>query len=179
MTKERVNRFSANAKQNGINAADEILTTGKEKVPSEADVKSIENSTPVPETENSTTNTSTSSLLQAIEKKTRKTTLSLKLYEKVDKNLDFISYKRRVKVNEIIELILSELYDEKTKKFKLDIPAKERSIDRATSFHLDEKYVVAIKNTASKLNMSSTEYFNTLINKYIEDNSIIEILNDK
>lgn len=178
MAKERVNRFSANAKQNGINVADEILSAGKEKdLDDKPTVTSIEDSSPGPRSEEN--NTPTSSLLQAIEKKTRKTTLSLKLYEKVDKNLDFISYKRRTKVNEIIELILSELYDEKTKKFKLDIPAKERSIDRATSFHLDEKYVLAIKNTASKLNMSSTEYFNTLVDKYIEDNSIVEILKGK
>lgn len=107
-------------------------------------------------------------------KKPKKAILSLKFYEKVDKPLTYISNNCNVRVNEIVEEILSKLYDEESKSFNIDIPTKVKRKDRATSLHLEVKYIKAIKNASHKLNMSNTEYINRLIYKYLEDNKILE-----
>ncbi|AEB77579.1 hypothetical protein ADU80_13770 [Clostridium botulinum] len=108
--------------------------------------------------------------------KIKKSTLSIKIFEDLDKLLDKICTKKKEKANVIVEVILKNLYDENKKTFNIDIEKKRKPNDRATSFHIDQKYVNAIKTTSKKLNMSSTEYFNRLMIKFIMDNHLIEKL---
>ncbi|KEI00031.1 hypothetical protein IRP63_15770 (plasmid) [Clostridium botulinum] len=108
--------------------------------------------------------------------KVKKSTLSIKVSEDLDKLLDKICTKKKEKANVIVDVILKILYDENKKTFDIDIEKKKKNNDRATSFHIDEKYINAIKTTSKKLNMSSTEYFNRLMIKFIMDNQLIENL---
>ncbi len=185
MAKGRVNRFTANAKQNGINAADEILSTGKEKnlddnlnnyTEEQEILLNDSNDSNVSTEEELTQITNASSILDRLDtKKIKKATFSLKINPDTDKYLTPLSSRKKVKPNAIIELILEDLYDPKKKRLNIDLEPNEKDTSRATSLHIDERYITAIKNTATRLNMSAAECLNKVIVKYIEDNNLIEI----
>lgn len=180
MAKGRVNRFTANAKQNGINAAAEILSTGKEKnhddkpITHTVEQEVLINDSNVSTEDELTKITSTSSILDKLDtKKIKKATFSLKINPDTDKYLTPLSSRKKVKPNAIIELILEDLYDPKKKRLNIDLEPNAKDTSRATSLHIDERYITAIKNTATRLNMSAAECLNKVIVKYIEDNNLV------
>lgn len=119
------------------------------------------------------------SKLQKKKKVNYKESISVTLWEDLYNIIQQVQEITGQKQNSIINHILSEIYDEKSKSFKMDIPAETKPNDKVTSFLIEEKHLKAIKKTANKLNMSSVAYFNKLILKYAQENILSDIDKNK
>ena len=77
------------------------------------------------------------------------------------KRLDKLSVKLRRKPNNVVTLLLDNLYDEETKSFKVDIGKKDTA--KITSYHMKKDHINSINKLSKKSGHNKSEIFNILL----------------
>ncbi|MDK0934370.1 hypothetical protein P5F48_14490 [Clostridium perfringens] len=75
--------------------------------------------------------------------------------------LEKLGAKLNRKPNNLVSLMLDDLYDTKTKKFKIKINKKEAT--KITSYHLKQEHINAIEKLSKETGYNKSEIFNILL----------------
>lgn len=102
-----------------------------------------------------------------IKPKTERLGVSIK--ETIQNNLAILASKSCRNPNNVVNLMLKDMYDEDNNKFTIDFEKKERV--KSTSYLVEAKYAKEIKKISKKTGLSQSDIFNilleTALNQYI------------
>lgn len=104
-------------------------------------------------------------LEKSIKIKTDKLAVSIKEINK--NNLSTLASKSSRTPNNVVNLMLKELYDEEKNKFKVSFEKKERLTN--TSYLIEEKYYKEIDKIAHKTGLSKSDIFNVLLETALKE----------
>ena len=111
--------------------------------------------------------TNKKTLEKNIKPKTERLGVSIK--ESVKNNLAILASKSNRNPNNVVNLMLQDMFDENTNKFTIEFEKKERV--KATSYLVESKYAKEIEKISKRTGLSKSDIFNilleTALNQYI------------